>query len=342
MTIDLAREIHAKTDDRFFVNRILSSIKQKGVLRGSLMAGGLLAMKVYALGVSYFCIEGSVRSLIELAENHHPFERIRPLGDAGGWTAIVIFTSIALGTVTIQLIREGEYCKLGPICQKWLEGSPRPPKDIYRILTRLFDAYSHQCLFSKSLVTRRLKVLKVCEEANLEKKGIHRKDDQLKDILVRIEKDLKKVSSCRGYFRRLVHGQKSIRKDGVSRCLISVIMGVAIPMILLVLASISVVGEVGLGEMIFYAREDLGDTGHLGEWPFNAIEILGVAFLLHYWCMIDEGEFKMTRNIYKRYLSELTDDKILHNRLCAIANKHLAERQGYFFKLPLDYQFKKI
>ncbi len=119
-------------------------------------------------------------------------------------------------------------------------------------------------------------------------------------------------------------------------------MGIAIPIICFTSRILSIVGEVGLGEMIFYKREDLGDTGHLGEWPFNAIEVMWVAFFLHSWCMIEEGEFELTRTIYKRYLSELTDNKVLHNRLCVIANKHLAEKKGYFFRLPLDYQFETI
>ncbi len=213
MTIELAREIHAQTDDRFFFNRILSAIRQKGILRGSLIAGTLVTAKVYVLSVSFFCIEGAVRSFIELAKENDPFERIRPLGDAGGWTAISVFSSIALGTVSIQLIREGEYCKLGPICQKWIEGCRRPPKHLYRKLNDLFDAYSSQCLFSKNPVSRRLKVLKVCEEASPAKKSsIHRKDGQLKDMLIRIEKDIKKMSSCRGYFRKLAYGQKLLEK----------------------------------------------------------------------------------------------------------------------------------
>lgn len=355
MSISLTQRIHSETDQCFFAKRLYRSLKtiaqEKGCLTAALTAGGLAGAKVYALAISYFCMEGTVRSFMAIPEDDRPIVRLRPLGDVGGWTDLALFSMIGFGALMFKIIQEGEYLRIKSLCQKWIqdnknqiEENPAFLNHLHAEINDLLDAYSSQCLFSKSLLSRRLVTLEILPSSHqIDAHAKLSKDRRLQNIFCDVQSDLEDIS-LKHYFHRVYEGHKSIKNGGGrSTQLSALIMGVAIPLILLSSAIFSLVGEFGLGKELFIDREELTDTGHFGEWPFNATDSLLAAFLLHLWYMLNEGDFVITKKIYARHMERLQNDSSLHNRLCSIANADLSQRAGgcSHFKLPMDYRFKK-
>lgn len=364
----LAASIHNKTDNQCFAKRVYYSIKtisqKKGYLAGAATGVALSASAVYTLAFSYFLLEGSVRSLIDV-HHDHSIVGLRPLGDAGGWTGLGLFSVMALGNLCMKVIRESEYMKIKSICRKWVEANKMRIRDdrnfhqyLYSKINDLLDAFQSQCLFSESLISRRLVALDICQIADLDEEDCgyvskFLKDKDLKNIFEKIHQELQDASNPKQYCHIIHSGQQSIRHTGgSSKQLGSLVMGIAIPIILLSCAILSFVGEFGLGKELFIDEEGLTDVGHFGEWPFNAVEMVGVAFLLHLWVMINEGDFAITRKIYAKHIECSEKDCSLHkclqentslrNRLCTIANEELAQSavNCHYFK-PLGYQFEK-
>lgn len=108
--------------------------------------------------------------------------------------------------------------------------------------------------------------------------------------------------------------------------------------------AISYIGEFGLGIELYRLHKNLADVGHFGEWLLNVAEAMGVAYFLHRWCMLNEGDFVITRKIYDKVLMALKADAPAHNRLCELANEDLAQQSinCQYIKLPLDYQFEEV
>lgn len=354
----IGKAIHKETDHYSFLSRICRSVKsisqEKGWGMGALSVCAMTGAKIYAFAFSYFCLEGVVRSLIDVYKDDTYIVRIRPLGDVGGWSALSLFAALTIGTLASRLIKEGEYIRLQSICTKWvqdnksiIEENPKFYDQLYEKVNAIYDAYNSQCLFSKSLISRRLTALDICSEAQPEEPDSKlSKDKVLADIFREIKKKIEEDSSAKKYFCRLYSGLKSVKQTGgCCRITGSLITGVAFPIMLLLGAVLSFVGEFGLGKEIFYDREELTDIGHFGEWPFNAIELVSVAFFLHIWCMINEGDFVRTRKIYSKHINALADDDLnLHNRLCEVANEELSQLSTgcYYFKLPSDYLFEPL
>lgn len=357
-SVQLGQIIHRQTDNRFILSRFYRSFralsKEKGGGITLLSTCALTAAKIYGFIFSYFCLEGTVRSLIDVTADDTFIVRLRPLGDVGGWTALALFAAMALRTLSMGFIKEGEYIRLKSICKKWIrdnkkmiEANPRFHDMLYDEVNKFFDAFNSQCLFSKSLISRRLTVLTIYQETELEEKNPTLCQDRaLQEIFQTIKTKSEAASSWKYYFHRLYDGQRAIKQaGGCSRQLGSWISGIALPIIFLLCATLSFVGEFGLGKELFVDREELTDVGHFGEWPFNAIEVISIAFFLHIWCMINEGDFVRTRKIYAEHIVSLEDDdQNLHNRLCDVANEELSQSSTscHYFKLPSDYQFELL
>lgn len=329
-----------------------SVIQKKGCLTGSAMISTMIAVKAFVLTFSYFCMEGVVRSFMAVAVDEYDDKivSLRPLGDAGGWTALALFSMTAAGNLTMKLIREGEYIRVQSICKKWMKDhqeliqeNPKPYEKLYLTIQDILYDYSTQCLFSKSLLSRKLTALKIHEPSkiNVEDPPFS-KDKNLEPFFHKIQLKLQKKSSSKQYFQRFFYGQRSVMRHGCSRELNSLIFGIAIPIILLGTALLSFVGQIGLAKQLFYDREELTDVGHFGEWPFNAVEAIGVAIFLHFLCILNEGDFERTRMVYAKQIDKLKDEPDLHNHLCKVANKDLSQQASGCNYFKLNYQFKKI
>ncbi|CRX37445.1 hypothetical protein [Estrella lausannensis] len=361
MTPTMTQWIKAETDDRWFISRFARAAqaitKKKGGLAGTLMVSSALAAKVYGLAVAYFTSEGSVRALIDLAHhnttgNTTDIVYLRSLGDSGGWSALAVFSLFGTGALLLKLVREGEYITVKKALKTWIATQhaaiaedPASAKHLYLKINDLLDAYQSQCLFQKSLVARRITALDILEKNPLPSEcSLYRKDKALKKVFCDIKRDLEEATSIKYYFHRIHDGQRSVAKNGISKRLGSLIMGVAIPIILMVTAIFSYVGEFGLGKELYLDKKELTDTGHFGEWPLNAVEALATAFFFHLWYMVNEGDFVRTKKAYKTYLQSLKETRSSYNRVAEIANEELKELSPSlgFFKLPGEYQIERI
>lgn len=361
MTLPLTKWIRTETDDRWFISRFVNAAhtitKKKGGVAGAMMVSSALVASVYGIAVAYFTSEGSVRALIDLAHhnqtgNSTDIVYLRSLGDSGGWSALTVFSLFGTGAILIKLMREGEYLTVKKALKKWIASQqstisedPSAFKNLYLKINDLLDAYQSQCLFQKSLVSRRITALEILEKNPLPSEcSLHRKDKALKKVFVDIKRDLEDATSMKYYFHRIYDGQRSVAKNGCSKRLGSLVMGVAIPLILMVTMIFSYVGEFGLGKELYIDREELTDTGHFGEWPLNAVEALATAFFFHLWYMVNEGDFVRTRKVYKTHLKGLEETPKSYNRIAEIANEELKDLSPGlgFFKLPGEYQIERI
>lgn len=343
---ELNRTIHKETDDRFFIARLGRSWKaisaKNGICYGIGTGIVLAVSKIYAAFFSTLCIEGSVRSFID---THEAGTVARPLGDAGGWTALAIFGFLAIGTVSIQLIREGEYFKLKKICSEWIKKHPDYKQELYPKMERLLRDFSTQCFFPKRPIARRLTAIKIlsCASETLEDKELSI-DRRLQTIYQAMKNEIKDATSTKKYFQRFYHGQKSFKKGGCSRQSSSLILGVVMPILLLGCAVLSALGEIPLALEVWKDQHDPTSVGHLGEWPINLIEALVAAIFFHVMCILAIGDFCAIKKICIKHLKTLEGEPELYNRLVDLANEELNERATslQFFKLPTEYYFEKI
>ncbi len=355
MTItQLNQTVYEKTENRFFLTRYCSAIKsitkEKGWTTGILSTCAMTGAKIYGLAFSYFCMEGSARSVIDVINDDQFLVRLRPLGDAAGWTALALFSALTITTLSSRFIKEGEYLRLKSIFQKWIlknkeeiEKTEEMPRMIYNEMSKHLDKVSSQCFFPKNLASLQTTVLTLfCDVREERENSVLYKDKILEATYEKIRKNLENQSSATQYFSRLYDGLKSIKKHGgYSRLTGSIIKGIALPIIFFSGAFLSFVGEIGLGKEIFFDRNELTDIGHFGEWPFNATEMIGIAYFLHKWCILNEGDFARTRGTYKNALRSLQDENVLiQSRLCKVANRELNDLaiRCHYFKLPSDYE----
>lgn len=355
VTMQITNFVKQDTEDRWLISRFARAVntiaEKKGCFAATTMVLSTLAIKVYALAIALFTSEGSIRALIDLStSNSTDVVRLRSLGDSGGWSALTIFSLFGAATLIMRLIREGEYLRLKDVLKKWYEQNeaaiaedPNSFKDLYKIINNLFDVCQSQCLSRKSLVSRRLKALDVLN-ALPSKCALHRKDAKLQTVFANIKREVEKTTSMKYYPHRLYDGQLSVSKNGFSKNMISLVMGVALPLVLITTVIFSYVGEVGLGKELFIDREELTDVGHFGEWPLNAVEALATAFFFHLWFMISEGDFVRTRRVYETTMRESNLKVSDYNRIAAVANEELKDLSTGcgFFKLPGEYEITKI
>ncbi len=357
MTTPLTHFVRERTDQRYFSARIFPSIqnvsKKKGRAAGFVMGSSLTIAAISSMAISYFTLEGSVRALIDLAGNNgNHLVALRSLGDAGGWTSLAVFSLLGLGTVSVKIIREGEYLGLKKICKTWIRQNinviredPDSFNHLYGEINDLFDAYQTQCLIPKNLVNHRNITVKMFSNSEIPaQEKIYRIDKGMENLLQEIKVDMDQATSLDNYFQRIRDGQNELRRQGHSKQLGAIILGVALPLILLTTTVMSCVGEVGLGKELFSDREALTDIGHFGEWPLNAVEAFAMAFFLHLWCMVNQGDFIRKKQVYETHLNTLKGDRSTHNRLADLANQELSElsNECHFFKYPHDYKFTKL
>jgi hypothetical protein len=355
VTKQITNWVRQDTEDRWLISRFIKAVNtvkdKKGYKAATMMVLSVVAIKVYALAVAYFTAEGSIRALIDLATNNNSTDvvKLRSLGDSGGWSALTVFSLFGAITLLIKFIREGEYLQLKESLISWYENNksvisenPESFANLYETINDLLDASQSQCLFQKSLISRRLTALDILND--LPKKcPLHRRDNKLKAVFSNIQTELEKTTSMKYYPERLYEGQRSVSKNGCCRSMTTLIMGVAIPLILLTTVIFSYIGEFGLGKELFIEREELTDVGHFGEWPINAIEAIATAFFFHFWFMLSEGDFVRTRNVYKANLQNLKETSSKYNRVATLGNEELKElSSGVSFKLPGQYEIKKI
>lgn len=348
----LAQAIHDETDRRFFAVRVQSSIqivfKEKGCLAGGLMVGAMTITQIAALALSYFCMEGSVRSLIEVGKDPRPIVRMRYFGDVGGWTSLAMFSALVVKDVHEKLIGEGEYLNLRHICQKciqenrsFFEENPSFLEELYLELNKILDFYNEKCLFSKSLISRRIAALEISEESNLiPTNKEHCQDKKLNSIFINLQAEMDKNSYC----RQAYEGHTIIMSKMSLNPTVSLVFGIAFPVIFLSNVVLSLIGEFGLGKELFIDKEERTDIGHFGEWPINAIEALVTAFFLYLWYVLNEGNFEITRQIYANEIKNLQHDPEIHNRLCDLASEELSKisMTCNYKKLSLEYKFDKL
>ena len=355
VSMQITNFVKQDTEDRWLISRFARAVNtmaaKEGCCAASTMVVSALAVEVYSLAVAYFTSEGSVRALIDLTDNNSTdVVRLRSLGDSGGWSALTIFSLFGAATFIMRLIREGEYLRLKDTLEKWYEQNksaisedPESYKNLYVTINDLFDACQSQCLFRKSIASRRLKALDILDTLP-NKCALHVKDRKLQTVFTQIKTDLEKTTSMKYYPHRLYDGQVSVSKNGCSRSMTNLVMGVALPLVLITTVIFSYVGEVGLGKELYIDREELTDVGHFGEWPLNAVEALATAFFFHLWFMISEGDLIRTKKVYEAKMEKLNSNPSHYNRIATIANeelKDLSSSCGYF-KLPGEYEITKL
>lgn len=357
MSVSLRQAIHQDTDDHFYVAQIYRSsksiIQKKGYLAGGALVGSLATVQITALALSYFSYEGSIRSFIEFRDDEHKDDPVayRPLGDAGGWLAQPVFLTLIMRSLYDALIKEGDYIRLKDIIKKWIEdnrstiiANPKFHEELYSKIINQIDAYNSRCAFSKSLASRRLKAIKIYDTCPLASNTQYAEEKMLQDIFKNVKTEIQNQTHLLNFFPRFYQGEKVIWQRGILSTISNQVFGIAIPILLIGYACLSVIGEVGLGKELFFERKDLPATGHFAEWPFNAADTVILAILLHAWYIINEGDFELTRNIYAKQVDLLQDTPGLHNRLCDVANSELQQiaNNTTFFRLPLDYEFTKL
>ncbi len=354
MSICLSQDVYQKTEQKFYPIRMWDSVhsitKNKGYAAGGATVLAITTSSIISLGLSYFCLEGSVRSFKIVAEDENVYARIRPLGDVGGWVSLALFSTLALKSLIETLLKEGDYLKLDSICQKFVNqhrnlDNPEFLKDLYPQINDLLDTLNTQCLFSKYAISRRLIALNIYQKTALEGENkTYSKDISLKNIFVKINSKLEKKTSCKQYLKRVYEGQKALSKKSYVKQSVALIIGIAIPLIFIANAIFSIVGEVGLGHDLFVNRSGLEDTGHFGEWPINAIEALSAVYFLHFMYVLNEGDFAIAHQIYNKEIMNLKHDAKLHNRLCDVANQQLAEMSSacHYLKHPHENKFEKL
>lgn len=349
----LSTKVYEEIDGRFFGTRLLNSTKYFAKKHGPLAACGtslfLVASTVTSIALSYFCMEGAIRSFIEANNHELPLiNRLRPLGDAGGWFSIAIFSTLAIKSLIEALVREGEYVQLQKVCKKWIKDHQDIENSdyaqVYLQVNRLLDSFNSRLYFPKNMASRRLVALDLVPAlAGAAKNAKQDIDLQLRKTYATISSTLDEKTGALQYFSKAYAGFKAVAHKGYVTQSMAMIFGLAMPIILFGNACISIIGEFGLGHDLYVNRTGLEDTGHFGEWPVNAIEALSVAFFLHFWYIISEGTLSITHKVYATAIQSLQTEPVQHNRVCAMANQELGEIAAvcHYLKYPHEYRFQK-
>jgi hypothetical protein len=353
----MIQEVHRGINSRAFSSRCYEAIQtinhEEGMAKTALLVGTLSIAQISSLAVSYFCMEGAVRSLIDVHNDQRAINSLRPLGDFGGWCSLFLFSTIVMQDYTERFIGEGDYLRLKSICKKWIlenktriiEEDSEVPLNVYEDISELLNVFSIKCLFSRTLVSRRLIALEIqCEVMPKDESGQRNEDLKLQEIFRSIQLELEQKLSFKQYFQRLFAAQRVIQQEGRHHRFTPLFFGIAVPIVLLSNAILSIVGEIGLGKELYIDKEGLTDTGHFGEWPINAVESSVTAYFLHKWYVINEGDFAITQSIFAQKLEGLRESKTLYNRLCGIANEELLQISANcaYVKIPMEYKFKEL
>lgn len=350
MTISLSEHVYNHTDRNFPAFRLYESLKaiylHKGCKTASLTAFGLSVSTVVSIALSYFCVEGSIRSFMIVNDQElSTLERLRPLGDVGGWMSLSIFSTLALKSIFEFSIREGEYLRLPKLCEDWVlnqkdEENPVNIKILKHDLSDIYRLISKKCYVQKSLASRKLNVLKVFSKDFHEKAIIVKKSDY-ECSLENIDREMNQQSVVQKSFKQLYYAKRYLSKKDSLTKLSALIFGIAIPILLISNATLSLIGEVGLGSELFGNRSNLEDTGHFGEWPINTIEALSLAWLLHSWYLLSLGNFWNVRKIYQNEIKRNSENQKLQLKLKKVALQELSEIASESHFLILQHEIAK-
>lgn len=297
--------------------------------------------------LSWLCMEGSVRSIIDVIEDPRWIVRLRYLGDVGGWTSLTIFTVIAVKSVFERLMAEGQYIQAQELTRSWYSDNRQEicqtglkRDQMYAEVCELLTTLQTRCLFSKSIVSRHLLALDICAEPGQIETGPQLiVDRKLTDVYRQVQVELELELSTKKYVKNCCFGLASVKKRGCSAVTVSRIFGIVFPVWLITNAALSITGEVGLGKELFVDREELTDIGHFGEWPINAVEAVGTAYLLNMWYAASAGVVEATKSIFRKYLGLLADDEpAMQARLACIAKEELSQASSScsYLQLPTD------
>jgi hypothetical protein len=240
--------------------------------KATLTATASLATIISFLATDSFLVQGAYYSLQEIRNCTDP-DRITclaPMGNIGGWLTEVLVDLLMISVVGYYIVREGEYLDL----RRQIGVSFSPDKQ-----TLLEAANAHR-LFPDNHTTISIG------------KASHPVQAHLEGISV----DLSRVSSLACLKR-------------ASKTPASLIFGGVFPILFTCTAISAAVGEAGLAKLILVKREELAETGHLGEWPLNILaaktfSIFAVRALLN------EGFLEIAYDTYVRCLDLLKMTKL--------------------------------
>ncbi len=353
----LYQTVRYECEGKFFLSRIHGSVQairhEKGRLAGAAAVGALTVSSVAGAIFCWLCLEGSVRSVIDVIEDPRSIVRLRYLGDVGGWTSLALFSVLAVKTIFERVMAEGEYCSVKEICLQWcldnrhiIEQSPELMEGLYQKLYELIGALQARCLFSKGVLSKHIVALDVYKASGLEETSSQLiVDRKLETLFKNIQAEVDIELSAKKYCCSWSAGQKKVKQKSCSAIAAARIFGIAFPLIFMVNFVLSIVGEVGLGKELFVDREELTDIGHFGEWPINAIESLGTAYLLIWWYSLSVGSFEAIKGVFSRCVAALKDDEpILHDRVLALAKEELAQvaLHSNYLELPDDTELDDL
>ena len=328
----LNMHIHEMTENTSYMGKLWKTIKlvknQHGYAAGTALSVGIAFASIYTATFSYFCLEGTARSIEETVVTYQEHGKIaQALGDAGGWSMLPIVSFFTFQASLKQLIREGEFAEVKQICEKWYQEIKQPSlEEFYVQINKVLDAIAPQCFLYKSVVNRKLIALsivgeKINQEAPLNPSSELSLDLQLKPIYQQITEKQNHIS----YLHRMRSGLHAIRaKSGMRSMIANVISGIAIPILLGISSISSGIGEVQLGKKLFEAKEDLVEVGHFGEWPDNLVEALLAAFFLNK-DLVLKGDIQWQTEMFQGYLNSLKTQSSMHNRLAEVANNEIQQ-----------------
>jgi hypothetical protein len=349
-------QIHNVTDQAPFLGRLWQTVKmvkeQNGYAAAAAVGSSFAIGTIYSLAFSYFCLEGTARSL---QEADHSFKEkgylSQSVGDAGGWLSLPLFSLITLNATLRKAMREGEFARIKPVCQEWYKQmrantalTEIKGEELYSHINHILDEMAAQCFCYKSIVSRKLAALDILEGLEMEDQdGMHglselSLDQQLKSVYLEIEKRRNEALNVRNYFHRLKIALNTVETlQGASSRNWNIITGIACPMILSFATVCSAIGTPILGEKLFVQRRDLAEIGHFGEWPDNLIESAVVSYALNKDLLL-KGDTYLLSCIFQEYLDTLyptlhpdAGNKELYNRLCAVANEEIQQMKSTCF-----------
>ncbi len=306
--LDLDRQIYDQPSQDSSWCRIGKTFRyvQKDSGSVSSVAMGMIIFlgMIYMLGASYFCLEGVGRSLVRSYEALQQGEGLSsPLGNAGGWFSLSIFSLYSMRSFFKRFMKEGDFASMKETCISWSSHQSNvEPLIFYEKVHQYQLDLSSQCFMTKNVFRLRQDLLDIMNQSFYLNNFTLFPENELTELYATIGKDVDSATSCSMYFHRIYYGVLRVyNREGLPGAAGSVISGVAIPIILGVCCLFSLLGEGPLGAHILRDRQDLEETGHLGEWPYNFIESFLFAYFLHKQILV-EGDVVLMKNIFEKYI----------------------------------------
>lgn len=326
---------------RFWVARICSSVasisRRHGILAAIVACLCCLAISLASLAICYFCMEGCIRSVIEIRDGNDDRPGIiglRPLGDFGGWFSICIFSLLSTKAVFDALLREGEYLQSIELVREWCVAHDRQ---------KCRDCLEEACSLLALINARAGPFRRTAAQVHVDALRAVYQEDSLKEggetsAVVGLADDLSRQLSMFRIPRRWITGVLVLVQSGVCGNIVWIFFGAILPVCLMVNAVLSIVGLVGLGVELFVLRQELTDVGHFGEWMFNSVESFSAAVILIFLFVVNEGDLLLTKKIYQEHCRR---DSVLISSLALQDLSSLAPLCS-FWKTPEDIKLDDL